>query len=144
MSFWEDIVDEMMDIFDDLANPAVQNPVYAIAYTPDFMGSGGMFYFQGGGGGGSNTPPAPYDPSPGDGVYGLKIEFTDDGKIKVTAETDGWFDEDGDGMYDPGPVSEGGEVTVSKGWSFEADNVDGVLEFYDTFLPFEPMDVPIG
>jgi len=128
MSIWESIIDEMMEVFDDLANPAIQNPVYASVYTPEFMGSGAMFYFQGGGGGGGGGSSTPYDPSPGD-VYGLKIEFTDDGKIKVTAETDGWFDEDGDGVYDPGPPSLGGEVTVPKGWSFEADNVGGVLEF---------------
>lgn len=137
------IVEQIGELVEDMTTnwPLWQDPVVTVGYVPSFMQTGGAFMFQGvtsGGGGSSQSQPA-WDTSPGDGVYGLRVEFVD-GKIRVTAETDGWFDDhQRDQTYDST-----WEVDVEAGWTNEFPNTDQWWDFVGTFEPFAPIDIPIG
>ena len=73
--------------------------MYAIAYTPDFMGSGGMFYFQGGGGGGASAHHAGRSYLSKD-IDGLTVWRNDDGSYGWEAEKPGWMDLNENNIYD--------------------------------------------
>ena len=81
---------------------------------------------------------AGYDPSPDDGIFGLKVEQNSDGSFDWEVEYRGYFDINGNGDQDPGEgeYQPGDSDTTTNGWGADYDEAVETLESY-TVLPPE-------
>lgn len=64
------------------------------------------------------------DPSPGDGILGLRVTIRPDGNLVWTPESDGYFDLIPNGTMDgvEGPYEQGGTQTTNGGWGSYDEN----------------------
>jgi hypothetical protein len=98
---------------------------------------GASLYLAREGGGGLGI----HDPSPEDGIFGLRLEYGVDGNITWQVEVDGFFDVNPNGSMDPGegPLSSGTSNTTSGGWGAFEQN----MQLLETFTPLPPPAVPM-
>lgn len=82
------------------------------------------------------SQPGGYDPSPEDGVDGLKIDQNEDGSFDWQTEQRGFFDLNGNGIMDAGegPYNQGESGTTTNGWGSDWGQAKSVLSSY-TALP---------